>query len=105
MPGSLKTEAIVLRSLRYAEADRILHLYTPHRGRLSAIAKGVRKSRSRFGGRLEPFFRLQTVPPGARGELLTAPAVEAAAAPPRWPSPGRSLAVAPRSAAAVPRLF
>ena len=58
MPGSLKTQAIVLRSLRYGEADRILHMYTPHRGRLSAIAKGVRKARSRFGGRLEPYFRL-----------------------------------------------
>ena len=43
MPGSLKTEGIVLRSLRYGEADRILHLYTPDRGRVSAIAKGVRK--------------------------------------------------------------
>src|SRR5258708_6543487 len=42
MPGSLKTEAIVLRSLRYGEADRILHLYTPHRGRLGAIAQRVR---------------------------------------------------------------
>ena len=39
---SLKTEAVVLRSMRYGEADRILHLYTPHRGRVSAIAKGVR---------------------------------------------------------------
>ena len=43
MPGSLKTEAIVLRSIRYGEADRILHLYTPKRGRVSAIAKGVRE--------------------------------------------------------------
>ena len=34
MPGSLKTEAIVLRSIRYGEADRILHLYTPNHGRL-----------------------------------------------------------------------
>src|SRR5919112_6798685 len=58
MAGSLKTEAVVLRSMRYAEADRILHLYTPHRGRGSAIAKGVRRTRSRFGGRLEPYFRL-----------------------------------------------
>ena len=40
MSGPIKTEAIVLRSLRYGEADRILHLYTPGRGRVSAIAKG-----------------------------------------------------------------
>ena len=63
MAGSLKTEAVVLRSMRYGEADRILHLYTPERGRLSAIAKGVRRAKSRFGGRLEPCFRLQHGPP------------------------------------------
>ena len=55
----------MLRSMRYGEADRILHLYTPHRGRVGAIAKGVRRARSRFGGRLEPFFRLRPRP--ARG--------------------------------------
>ena len=43
-PAPLTTEAIVLRSMRYGEADRILHLYTPRRGRVSAIAKGVRKA-------------------------------------------------------------
>ena len=58
MAGPVKTEAVVLRSMRYGEADRILHLYTPMRGKISAIAKGVRRSKSRFGGRLEPFFRL-----------------------------------------------
>ena len=50
----------MLRSMRYGEADRILHLYTPDRGRVGAIAKGVRRARSRFGGRLEPFFRAAT---------------------------------------------
>ena len=57
MPGPVKTEGVVLRSIRFGEADRILHLYTPQRGRVGAIAKGVRRTRSRFGGRLEPFFR------------------------------------------------
>ena len=38
---TVKTEAIVLRSLRFSEADRILHLYTEQRGRVGAIAKGV----------------------------------------------------------------
>ena len=71
MPGLLKTEAVVLRSIRYGEADRILHLYTPHRGRLAAIAKGVRRASSRFGGRLEPFFRLRIELHEGRGELLT----------------------------------
>ncbi len=71
MAGPVKTEAVVLRSMRYGEADRILHVYTPHRGRVSAIAKGVRRARSRFGGRLEPFFRLRLELHEGRGELLT----------------------------------
>jgi len=54
MARSYKTEAVVLRSIRYAEADRVLHLYTAERGRVNAIAKGVRKTASRFGARLEP---------------------------------------------------
>ena len=49
MARSYKTEAVVLRSIRYAEADRVLHLYTAERGRVNAIAKGVRKTASRFG--------------------------------------------------------
>ena len=71
MPGSFKTEAVVLRSIRFGEADRILHLYSRNRGRLGAIAKGARKPRSRFGGRLEPFFRLDLVLYEGRGELAT----------------------------------
>ena len=51
MARTAKTDAIVLRSLRYGEADRILHLYTADRGRVGAIAKGVRKTSSRFGAR------------------------------------------------------
>ena len=47
MAGQVKTEAVVLRSLRYGEADRVLHLYTASRGRVGAIAKGVRRARSR----------------------------------------------------------
>ncbi len=71
MPGSFKTEAVVLRSIRYGEADRIVHLYTAARGRLGAIAKGSRRPNSRFGGRLEPFFRLDLVLHEGRGELMT----------------------------------
>src|SRR5205807_1879806 len=83
MPGSLKTEAVVLRSIRYGEGDRVLHLYTPHGGRVAAIAKGARKARSRFGGRLEPFFRLRLVLYEGRGDLLTVTAAETVAAYPR----------------------
>ena len=89
MPGSVKSEAIVLRSLRYGEADRILHLYTPHRGRVSAIAKGVRKARSRFGGRLEPFFRVDAVLHEGRSELLTVTSVTTVAGHPRLREHGR----------------
>ena len=41
--------------MRYREADRIVTLYTRDRGRLGAIAKGVRRTKSKVGGRLEPF--------------------------------------------------
>src|ERR1044071_6817757 len=105
MPGPLKTEAIVLRSLRYGEADRILHLYTPHRGRLSAIAKGVRKARSRFGGRLEPFFRLHLVVYEGRGDLLTVTSAETIAAHPRLREHAGALDTAARACEAVARIF
>jgi DNA repair protein RecO (recombination protein O) len=49
------TEALVIGSMRYGEADRIITLYTRERGRLGAIAKGVRRTKSKVGGRLEPF--------------------------------------------------
>lgn len=71
MPGNFKTEAVVLRSIRYGEADRIVHLYSATRGRMGAIAKGSRRPKSRFGGRLEPFFRLNLVLYEGRGDLST----------------------------------
>ena len=72
MPGrTVKTEAVVLRSLRFGEADRVLHLYTESRGRLGAIAKGVRRTRSRFGGRLEPLSHVELVLHQGSGELAT----------------------------------
>lgn len=49
------TEALVIGSMRYREADRIVTLYTRDRGRLGGIARGVRRTRSKVGGRLEPF--------------------------------------------------
>src|SRR5680860_1491512 len=58
MPGLYKDEGIVLRTIKLGEADRILTLYTVHGGKIRAVAKGVRKTKSRFGGRLEPFSRL-----------------------------------------------
>ena len=105
MPGSFKTEAIVLRSIRYAEADRILHLYTPHRGRVSAIAKGVRRTRSRFGGRLEPYFRLHMVLYEGRSELLTVTSAHTLDGYPRLREDAAALDSAARACDAVGRLF
>jgi DNA repair protein RecO (recombination protein O) len=103
--GSLKTEGIVLRSLRYGEADRILHLYTPDRGRVSAIAKGVRRAKSRFGGRLEPFFRLDLVLYEGRSDLLTVTSAETVAAHPRLREDAAALDGAARACEAVARVF
>ena len=105
MPGALKTEAIVLRSLRYGEADRVLHLYTPQRGRINAIAKGVRRARSRFGGRLEPFFRLDLVLYEGRSDLLTVTSAETVAGHPRLREDAAALDGAGRACEAVARLF
>jgi DNA repair protein RecO (recombination protein O) len=105
VPGSLKSEAVVLRSMRYGEADRILHLYTPDRGRVSAIAKGVRRSKSRFGGRLEPFFRLRLVLYQGRSELLAVTSAETVHGHPRLREHAAGLDGAARACDAVGRLF
>jgi DNA repair protein RecO (recombination protein O) len=102
---SVKTEAVVLRSMRYGEADRILHLYTPDRGRVSAIAKGVRRARSRFGGRLEPFFRLRIELHEGRGELLTVTGAQTVDGHAHLRGNARALDAAARACDAVGRLF
>ncbi len=56
-----KSKGIVLRSIRYSEADRILDLYTRDAGLISAIAKGIRRTKSRFGARLEPLSCVEFV--------------------------------------------
>jgi DNA repair protein RecO (recombination protein O) len=105
MAGPVKTEAVVLRSMRYGEADRILQVYTPHRGRVSAIAKGVRRVRSRFGGRLEPFFRLQLDLHEGKGELLTVTGAQTVAGHAHLRGDSRALDAAARACDAVGRLF
>ena len=52
---SYRDEAVVLRTTKLGEADRIITLLTRHGGRVRAVAKGVRRTSSRFGARLEPF--------------------------------------------------
>ncbi len=91
--------------MRYGEADRILHLYTRNRGRVGAIAKGVRRTRSRFGARLEPFFRVRLVLHEGRGELLTVTGAETVAAHPRLRESAAALDCAARACDAVGRIF
>ncbi len=51
-----RDEAVVLRTQKLGEADRIVTLLTRQQGRVRAVAKGVRRTSSRFGARLEPFM-------------------------------------------------
>ena len=76
MARPTKTQAVVLRSLRFGEADRVLHLYTLDLGRIGAIAKGVRKTKSRFGARLEPLSHVELMLHRGSGELHTVTGVE-----------------------------
>ncbi|HWH55772.1 MAG TPA: DNA repair protein RecO [Gaiellaceae bacterium] len=71
-----KTEAVVLRSFRLGEADRVLHLYTLDRGRVGAVAKGIRRTKSRFGARLEPLSHVELLLHQGAGELQTVTGVE-----------------------------
>ena len=105
MPGSFKTEAVVLRSIRYGEADRVVHLYSATRGRIGAIAKGSRRPKSRFGGRLEPFFRLNLVLYEGRGDLFTVTGASTLDGHARLRSDGHALGAAGRACDAVLRLL
>jgi DNA repair protein RecO (recombination protein O) len=71
-----KTEAVVLRSFRLGEADRVLHVYTLDRGRIGAVAKGIRRTKSRFGARLEPLSHVEVLLHQGSGELQTVTGVE-----------------------------
>jgi DNA repair protein RecO (recombination protein O) len=71
MARTYRTEAVVLRSFRLGEADRVLHVYTASRGRVGAVAKGVRRTKSRFGGRLEPLSHVELMLHQGSGELQT----------------------------------
>ena len=76
MGRSYKTEAVVLRSFRLGEADRVLHLYTLDRGRVGAVAKGIRRTKSRFGARLEPLSHVEALLHQGGGELHTVTGVD-----------------------------
>ena len=59
--GLRHDQGIVLRSFPLGEADRIVVMLSPNHGKVRAVAKGVRKTKSRFGGRLEPFTHVDLV--------------------------------------------
>ena len=58
MPGLYRDEGIVLRTIKLGEADRIVTIFTLGHGKIRAVAKGVRKTTSKFGARLEPTSRV-----------------------------------------------
>lgn len=53
-----RAEGVVLRTIKLGESDRIITLYTKERGKVRAVAKGVRKTSSRFGARVEPLSHI-----------------------------------------------
>src|SRR3954453_8898723 len=105
MRGNFKTEAVVLRSIRYGEADRIVHLYSATRGRIGAIAKGSRRPKSLFGGRLEPFFRLNLLLYEGGGDLFTVTGASTVEGHGTLRSNGAALGAAGRACDAVLRLL
>jgi DNA repair protein RecO (recombination protein O) len=100
-----KTEAVVLRSIRYGEADRILHLYSRERGRIGAIAKGARRVKSRLGGRLEPLARVNLILRQGRGDLCTVTGVDTVDAHPAIRESWASLQRATQAGDAVLKLL
>ena len=64
-----RDEGIVLRTHKLGESDRIISIFTKQRGKVRAVAKGVRKTKSRFGSRLEPPSHVAALFYEGRGEL------------------------------------
>ncbi|MDO5091963.1 MAG: DNA repair protein RecO [Propionibacteriaceae bacterium] len=71
-----RDEAVVLRTWKLGEADRIVGLFTRQHGKVRAVAKGVRKTSSKFGARLEPFSHIDVQLARGRGALETITQVE-----------------------------
>ena len=87
------------------QSSKIVRLATRELGVQSAIAKGVRRAKSRFGGRLEPFFRLDLILHEGRGDLMTVTNVSTVDGYPRLRSSGPALAAGARACDAVLRLL
>jgi DNA repair protein RecO (recombination protein O) len=58
MSGLYRDEGVVLRTIKLGEADRIVTIMSIGHGKVRAVAKGIRKTTSKFGGRLEPTSRI-----------------------------------------------
>lgn len=71
MASSVRTKAIVLRRTNFGEADRILQVITPENGRMSVMARGVRKEKSRLAGGIELFAICDIVVHPGKGEIGT----------------------------------
>lgn len=71
-----KEQGVVLRSHKLGEADKIITILTQGSGKVRAVAKGIRKTKSRFGGRLEPFGHVSLMVYRGRGALDTITQVE-----------------------------
>ena len=66
-----RSHAIVLKVTTHGEADKIITLYSPDRGKITVIAKGAKRSKQRFVNKLEPFTFLQILyQPPKRGSLF-----------------------------------
>ncbi len=74
--GLYRDNAVVLRTWKLGESDRIVSLMTQQNGKVRCVAKGVRKTRSRFGSRVEPTNHLQVQLYRGKGELHTLTQVE-----------------------------
>jgi len=66
-----KEQGVVLRSIKLGEADKIVTVMTQGSGKVRAVAKGIRKTTSRFGARLEPFTHVSLMVYRGRGSLDT----------------------------------
>src|SRR5205814_7665179 len=66
-----KDQGVVLRSVKLGEADKIVSILTQGSGKVRGVAKGIRKTTSRFGGRLEPFTHVNLMLYRGRGALDT----------------------------------
>lgn len=69
-PRSFRAEAVVLHHRDWGEADRLVTLYTRQRGKLRAVVKGARKTRSRKAGHLQPFTHVTLQLARARGPFI-----------------------------------